>query len=134
MLQKCKGILLRELRVSLKSNHAMNRNFTSLLNPTYLQSAQNAAAAAAAAAAAVSQAIANGTSLSRKREADGKFLFLSPLFICHHLAAFSPFCDVMIHASEKNTIWRKNWCKFVSVFKLLCQRINQVEGMYQTVT
>ncbi|XP_015519785.1 splicing factor 1 isoform X1 [Neodiprion pinetum] len=63
-----------------------SRNFTSLLNPSYLQNAQNAAAAnaaaaAAAAAAAVSAAIANGTSLSsssssqsRKREAesDGK--------------------------------------------------------------
>ncbi|XP_076277928.1 splicing factor 1 isoform X2 [Lasioglossum baleicum] len=68
-----------------------SRNFTSLLNPSYLQNAQqnaataNAAAAAAAAAAAVSAAIANGTQLSgnspnsttnnvRKREAesDGK--------------------------------------------------------------
>ncbi|XP_028050811.1 splicing factor 1 isoform X1 [Monomorium pharaonis] len=74
-----------------------SRNFTSLLNPSYLQNAQqqqqqnaasvnsasaSAAAAAAAAAAAVSAAIANGTQLNanavnavvspgRKREADG---------------------------------------------------------------
>lgn len=64
-----------------------SRNFTSLLNPSYLQNAQqnaataNAAAAAAAAAAAVSAAIANGTQIStnstnsttnntRKREAE----------------------------------------------------------------
>uniref|UniRef100_A0A0C9QAV2 SF1_2 protein n=1 Tax=Fopius arisanus TaxID=64838 RepID=A0A0C9QAV2_9HYME len=58
-----------------------SRNFTSLLNPSYLQNAQNstasAAAAAAAAAAAVSAAIANGTPLNpsvlsggKKRDAD----------------------------------------------------------------
>lgn len=67
------------------------RNFTSLLNPSYLQNAQQqqqgpastnpaaVAAAAAAAAAAVSAAIANGTQInanspsiaSRKREAEG---------------------------------------------------------------
>ncbi|GAB1861708.1 Branchpoint-bridging protein [Camponotus japonicus] len=67
------------------------RNFTSLLNPSYLQNAQQqqqspastnpaaVAAAAAAAAAAVSAAIANGTQMnanspsitSRKREAEG---------------------------------------------------------------
>ncbi|XP_012268127.1 splicing factor 1-like [Athalia rosae] len=58
-----------------------SRNFTSLLNPSYLQNAQNAAAAnaaaaAAAAAAAVSAAIANGTQISpnnsqnRKREVE----------------------------------------------------------------
>lgn len=69
-----------------------SRNFTSLLNPSYLQNAQNAAtanaaAAAAAAAAAVSAAIANGTALnststmSRKREAEGKIFFLINYFM-----------------------------------------------------
>jgi len=74
---------------------AMNqsRNFTSLLNPSYLQNAQQqqqqnatsaAAVAAAAAAAAVSAAIANGTQTNmntpsavtqnRKREAEGERL------------------------------------------------------------
>lgn len=59
-----------------------SRNFTSLLNPSYLQNAQNstssAAAAAAAAAAAVSAAIANGTAmgpnLGKKRDVDGNYL------------------------------------------------------------
>lgn len=67
-----------------------SRNFTSLLNPSYLQNAQqnaastNAAAAAAAAAAAVSAAIANGSQVNctsptstgnnaRKREAESKY-------------------------------------------------------------
>lgn len=63
-----------------------SRNFTSLLNPSYLQNAQqnaataNAAAAAAAAAAAVSAAIANGTAINsspnRKREAESKLKHL----------------------------------------------------------
>jgi hypothetical protein len=69
-----------------------SRNFTSLLNPSYLQNAQSsvpssAAAAAAAAAAAVSAAIANGTALSgslssKKREAEGERLFSILLLSC----------------------------------------------------
>lgn len=58
----------------------MSRNFSSLLNPSYLNAnsaASSAAAKAAAAAAAVSAAIANGIPLnssaeSKKREAEGK--------------------------------------------------------------
>lgn len=81
-------------------NMNQSRNFTSLLNPSYLQNAQqnpasaNAAAAAsaasAAAAAAVSAAISNGTqpnvnvnmnsTQSRKRETEGmSCLRISPL-------------------------------------------------------
>ena len=58
---------------------SQSRNFSSLLNPSYLKenSVTSAAAAAAAAAAAVSAAIANGTpytppTLNKKRESDGK--------------------------------------------------------------
>lgn len=62
-----------------------SRNFSSLLNPSYLNassggsSAASAAARAAAAAAAVSAAIANGiplssTEIGKKREAEGKEL------------------------------------------------------------
>jgi len=88
------------------------RNFTSLLNPSYLQNAQQqnaastnsaaavAAAAAAAAAAAVSAAIANGTqsnantnstiaTQNRKREPESRcsyILFLNFLHVYLYIA------------------------------------------------